>query len=403
MWNDLRTAIRSLRRAPVFVIASVLTLALAIGSAAAVFSVVDAVFVRGLPYRDASRLRTIYEQSEAGGFRVPSFPTYSDWQSQTESLRGTVDGFAFIRGDGVMIQGPDGPERSIDAFVTPGFFALMGTRPEIGRTFVADDELPGSPRVAVVSHEFFVKRFNGSPSAIGATIDVDSVPTKIIGVMPAGFAFPNFAGGGFWLPPTVWQPIAVFQATKTALTKRSLHVDSRALVRLSSGAPPDRGVAAMHTIQQRLATEYPPDQSRWTSVMTRSLPEEMFGRLSTTLLLIGSAIGLVLVLACAHTAKLIVVRASVRAKDLAVRAALGAGAWRLARHQLSEVVVLAAAAGAGGVGLASLFVRALRPYASQRLPFSGDFHVDARVVTFVVALVIVVGVLVGLLPVMQIV
>jgi len=205
----------------VFVIASVLTLALAIGSAAAVFSVVDAVFVRGLPYRDASRLRTIYEQSEAGGFRVPSFPTYSDWQSQTESLRGTVDGFAFIRGDGVMIQGPDGPERSIDAFVTPGFFALMGTRPEIGRTFVADDELPGSPRVAVVSHEFFVKRFNGSPSAIGATIDVDSVPTKIIGVMPAGFAFPNFAGGGFWLPPTVWQPIAVFQATKTALTKRS--------------------------------------------------------------------------------------------------------------------------------------------------------------------------------------
>jgi len=403
MWNDLRTAIRSLRRAPLFVIASVLTLALAIGSAAAVFSVVDAVFVRGLPYRDASRLRTIYEQSEAGGFRVPSFPTYSDWQSQTESLRGTVDGFAFIRGDGVMIQGPDGPERSIDAFVTPGFFALMGTRPEIGRTFVADDELPGSPRVAVVSHEFFVKRFNGSPSAIGATIDVDSVPTKIIGVMPAGFAFPNFAGGGFWLPPTVWQPIAVFQATKTALTKRSLHVDSRALVRLSSGAPPDRVAAAMHTIQQRLATEYPTDQSRWTSVMTRSLPEEMFGRLSTTLLLIGSAIGLVLVLACANTANLMLVRASVRAKDLAVRAALGAGAWRLARHQLSEVVVLAAAAGAGGAGLASLFVRALRPYASQRLPFSGDFHVDARVVTFVVALVIVVVVLVGLLPVMQIV
>src|SRR4029079_10023372 len=105
---------------------------------------------------------------------------------------------------------------------------------EIAGAFVADDGLRGSPRVAVVSHEFFVKRFNGSPSAIGATIDVDSVPTKIIGVMPAGFAFPNFAGGGFWLPPTVWQPIAVFQATKTALTQRRLHGDNRALLRLSA-------------------------------------------------------------------------------------------------------------------------------------------------------------------------
>src|SRR6185436_17053912 len=257
------------------------------------------------------------------------------------------DGFAFIRGDGVMIQGPDGPERSIDAFVTPGFFALMGTRPKIGRTFVPDDELPGSSRVAVISHEFFVKRFNGSPSAIGATIDVDSVPTKIIGVMPAGFAFPNFAGGGFWLPPTVWQPIAVFQSTKTALTKRSLHVDSRAIVRLSAHADPAGVTAAMKTIQQRLAREYPVEQARWTSVRTNSLSDEMFGPLSTTLLMIGGAIALVLLLACANTANLLLVRASVRAKDLAVRAALGAGAWRLARHQLTEVAILAAAAGAG--------------------------------------------------------
>ena len=154
MWNDIRTALRSLRRAPVFAVVSVFTLALALGSAAAVFSVVDAVFIRGLPYRDAGQLRTIYEQNETNGFRVPSFPTYADWQTQSASLRGTIDGFAFIRGDGVMIQNPDGPERSIAAYVTPGFFALMGMQPEIGRTFLADDELPGSPRVAVISHDF---------------------------------------------------------------------------------------------------------------------------------------------------------------------------------------------------------------------------------------------------------
>jgi len=402
MWNDIRTAFRSLRRAPVFAVVSVVTLALAIGSAAAVFSVVDAVFIRGLPYRDAGRLRTIYEQNESGGLRVPSFPTYADWKAQAASLRGTIDGFAFIRGDGVMIQNPDGPERSIDAFVTPGFFSLMGMEPEIGRTFLPDDELPGSPRVAVISHDFYVKRFNASPSAIGATISVDSVPTKVIGVMPRGFAFPNFAGGGFWLPPTLWQPIAVFQATKTALTKRSLHVDSRALLRLNRDADPARVAAAMRTIQQRLAAEYPVEQARWTSVRTTGLAEEMFGPLSTTLLMIGGAIALVLLLACANTANLMLVRASVRAKDLAVRAALGAGAWRLARHQLTEVAMLAAMAGAGAIGLALLFVSALRPYASQRLPFSGEIHVDVRTLAFVVGLVGLVIMLVAVLPVMQI-
>ena len=402
MWSDIRSALRSLRRAPIFAVVSVFTLALAIGSAAAVFSVVDAVFIRGLPYRNAGQLRTIYEQSEAGGFRVPSFPTYTDWQAQASALRRTIDGFAFIRGDGVMLDNPAGPERSIAAFVTPGFFALMGMQPEIGRTFVPDDELPGSPRVAVISHELFVKRFNANPSAIGATIGVDSVPTKVIGVMPPGFAFPNFAGGGFWLPPTLWQPIAVFQATKTALTKRSLHVDSRAIVRLSRDADPAGVAGAMRTIQERLAKEYPVEQARWTSVRTTSLSEEMFGPLSTTLLMIGGAIALVLMLACANTANLMLVRASVRAKDLAVRAALGAGAWRLARHQLTEVAIIAAAAGAGAVGLATLFVGALRPYAAQRLPFSGDIHVDARTLGFVLVLVVVVIMLVAVLPVMQI-
>jgi predicted permease len=402
MWSDVRTAFRSLRRAPVFAGVSVLTLALAIDSAAAVFSVVDAVFVRGLPYRDAGRLRTIYEESETGGRRVPSYPTYLDWRAESPALRGAIDGFAFIRGDGVMIQNPEGPERSIAAFVTPGFFALMGMQPEIGRTFLPDDELPGSPRVAVISHEFFVKRFNASPSAIGATISVDSVPTKVIGVMPRGFAFPNFAGGGFWLPPTLWQPIAVFQATKTALTKRSLHVDSRAIIRMSEHGDPAGVSAAMRTIEQRLAREYPVEQARWTSVRTSSLSDEMFGPLSTTLLMIGGAIALVLLLACANTANLMLVRASVRTKDLAVRAALGAGAWRLARLQLTEVAIIAAAAGAGAVGLAMMFIGALRPYAAQRLPFSGDFHIDTRTLSFVVALVVVVIMLVAVLPVMQV-
>ena len=232
MTTDLRETIRALRRAPVFTAVAVLTLSLAIGSAAALFSVVDAVFVRGLPYPAADRLQTIYERSDDASLRVPSYPTFLDWQAQGSTMRGTIEGLAFVRGDGVLIPGKDGPERQIAAFVTPGFFELMGTRPFIGRLLATDDETPGSPRVAVISYDFFTRRFGGDRSVLGSTISIDSVPTRIIGVAQRGFAYPNFAGTGNWLPPVVWQPIAVFQATHTALTKRGLHVDSRALVRL---------------------------------------------------------------------------------------------------------------------------------------------------------------------------
>jgi putative ABC transport system permease protein len=144
MTNDFRDALRALRRAPAFSIVAVLTLSLAIGSATAMFSIIDAVFVRGLPYADASRLQTAYEASDNANFRVPSYPTFKDWQAQGASIRDAIEGFAFVRGDGVSIPGADGPERLIDAYVTPGFFALMGTRPTLGRV-CPDEEEPGAP------------------------------------------------------------------------------------------------------------------------------------------------------------------------------------------------------------------------------------------------------------------
>ncbi|HEX8943862.1 MAG TPA: ABC transporter permease, partial [Gemmatimonadaceae bacterium] len=349
MPDDLRDALRSLRRAPVFTTVAVLTLSLAIGSGAAVFSVVDAVFIRGLPYPDADRLQTIYERSDNGGLRVPSFPTFTDWQAQASTMRGAIEGLAFVRGDGVLVPGSDGPERQIAAYVTPGFFDVMGMRPLAGRTFSPDDETPGAPRVAVISYSFFLHHFGGDRSAIGATLSVDSVPTKVIGIMPRGFDYPNFAGSGGWLPPVLWQPIAVFQATHAALTKRGLHVDSRAIVRLAARADSARVVNAMKVLQQHLAEAYPVEQAHWTSVGLQGISDELFGPLSTTLALIAGAIALMLVLACANIANLLLVRASIGSRDLAVRAALGAGRWRLARRQLTEVGVIAVASGAVGL------------------------------------------------------
>lgn len=401
MPHDLRDALRSLRRAPTFAVVAVLTLSLAIGAAAAVFSVADAVFVRGLPYPDADRLQTIYERSDAGGLRVPSFPTFTDWQAQAPVLRDAIAGLAFVRGDGVLIPGSDGPERKIAAFVTPGFFDLMAVHPMAGRAFSTSDQQPGAPRVAIISFEFFMQRFGGDRSAIGSTVSVDSVPTTIVGIMPRGFAYPNFAGSGGWLPPALWQPIAVFQANKAALTRRGLHVDSRALVRLARHGDSARVAAAFKAVQQHLAEAYPVEQAHWTSIRLQALPEELFGPLSTTLMLIAGAVVLMLALACANVANLMLIRASVGARDMAVRAALGASVWRLARRQFAEVALIAGIAGVIGSWLASIAIGVLKPYASQRLAFAGDIAVDWRTGAFVFALVTVVAAVVGVLPVLQ--
>ena len=231
--HELRSAWRTLRRSPGFAVVAIVTLALGIGSTTAIFSIVDMVVLRGLPYREADRLRTVYELSDDGKYRVPSYPTFRDWQAQTVSVADAVEGFAFVRGDGVNLPGSDGPERRIAAYVTPGFFQLMGTRPRLGRTFSAEEDGTGA-RVAVISWELFLDRFGGDAATVGKTIDIDGAPTTIIGVMPHAFAFPNFAAGS-WIAPAVWQPIAVFQATHPQLALRGLHVDSRTVVRLRAG------------------------------------------------------------------------------------------------------------------------------------------------------------------------
>ena len=396
--RELLYTIRRLRRAPAFSLVAVVTLALAIGSTTAVFSVVDAVVLRGLPYGDAAKLRTIYERSDDGNFRVPSYPTFLDWQRAGASLGNAIDGFAFVRGDGLTIG--DNPERLIAAFVSPGFFRLMRSAPLLGRTFLPDEEQPGGPRVAVLSYDFFMRRFGGDRGIIGRVVAVDSVPTTVVGVMPSGFAFPNFGGGG-WLPPAVWQPITIFRETHPALMQRVLHVDSRALVRLRPGVDSARAAAAMQTIERRLAGEYPNEQAHWTSVIMQSLPDELFGQLWGTLALIAGAIGLVLLLACVSVANLLLIRYSVRARELAVRAALGAGRWRLTRQPLAEAGAIALASGLVGLGLAAGLLAAARPFAAERLPFATHITINPRVALFALAVTALTALLVGTLAGVQ--
>ena len=398
MRQDLRAAFRALRRAPTFTIVAILTLTLAIGSSTAMFSVVDAILVRGLPYAAPARLQVVFERSDAGASRVPSYPTFRDWQAQAADLRDVIDGLAFIRGDGVVMPGANGPRREIAAYVTPGFFSLLGTKPVLGRAFSPDDEKRGAPPVAVISYAYFMKHFGGDRRIVGRTIPIDSIPTTVIGVMPRGVAYPNFAGIVGWLPPAVWQPIAVFEASHQALSLRGLHVDSRAILRLRAGADSAKAVAAMRTIAQRLAIQYPVEQAHWTGVQLQSISSEMFGQLPSMLLMISGAIGLVLLLACANVANLLLIRSSARGRELAVRSALGAGSWRIARHLLVEAGVLAFAAGGAGVALSALLLRFMRPYASERLPFATDIAIDARAIAAAIGLSTITALLIGVLP-----
>ena len=399
--QDLRLGVRSLLRSPAFSVVAVGTLAVGIGCTTAAFSVLDTAVWRAMPYERPELLQTVFERSDDGGLRVPSYPTFRDWQTQSTTVSNAIAGMAFVRGDGVILPMPNGPEREIAAYVTPGFFALMGTKPGIGRGFAPDEEQLGGPRVAILSYDYFLKQFGGDPQTIGKVVDVDSIPTTVIGVMPHGFAYPNFGDPGYLLGPSLWQPIAVFEATHAALTLRGLHVDSRAVLRLRAGVDSARAATAMRTIAQRLAVEYPVEQAHWSSVAMQPIADEMFGSQRQTIALISGAIGLVLLLACANVANLSLVRASARSREYAVRAALGAGRTRLAQHLLCESLVLALVSGAVGVWLSIGLVSYVRSAATSRVPFAAELGIDGRAALFALIASIMTMLLVGSLPALQ--
>ncbi|HKV50185.1 MAG TPA: ABC transporter permease, partial [Gemmatimonadaceae bacterium] len=398
--RDLRHAARALRRAPAFTGITVVVLALGIASATAAFSVLDTVVLRGMPYRDAGQLRTIYEHSDDGKARTPSYPTFLDWKAERTqgATAGAIDGFAFVRGDAVSLAGDEDEDRKIAAYVSPGFFGLMGSAPLLGRTFSPEEEAPGAARVAILSYGLFVDRFGAQRAAIGRVIDVDSIPTTIIGVMSPRFAYPNF-GGDNWLPPALWEPIAAFAATHPeVLERRGLHVDSRTLVRLHSGIDSARAVTVMQTIERRLGAVYPVDQAHWTSVDLQSMADQLFGGVQRSLALVAGAVGLVMLLACANVATLFLIRAGGRARDTAVRSALGASRWRLVRQPVCETLLVAIAAGGLGLALAVALVGFTRHRLSYLLPFATRLDVDGRAVAFTIAASVVTALIVGSAP-----
>ncbi|HXB25872.1 MAG TPA: ABC transporter permease [Gemmatimonadaceae bacterium] len=382
--NDLRLSIRRLLRSPGFALVAVTTLALGIGANTSIFSVVDAALIRPLPYPTADRVVRIHSPSVKGPSTV-SPPDFLDWRAANTVFDGMgaySEGSYALTGNGVA-------EELDAAGVTQDFFQVLRRTPALGRTFAADDEVPGV-HVVVLSDGLWRRRFGADSGCIGRSIVLDAVPYTVIGVMPPDFEYP--AGDVLWTP----QP---FTAHDLA-TQRGAHYLS-VIARLRPGATLDGARTEMQTIWTRLARTFPTkDSDRGGQVV--SLRESLVGKTGPALLVLWAAVGVVLLIACANVANLLLARAVTRQREMAIRSALGASRLDLMRASIADALLLALLGGAAGVGLAGWGVRALIAIRPDNTSIIAGATLDMRVLLVSLAISLGAGLAAGLLPTFQI-
>jgi predicted permease len=388
--HDLRYALRGLGRSPGFAAAAVLTLALAIGANAAIFSLIRAILLRPLPYTDSQRLVSVTELHQKEGERLASYPTFQDWQREGRAF----DGMSFIRGQTVNFRSPEGPEQLIAGYVSPDFFRLTGGVPLLGRRFAPEEERPAGPDVTVISHSLWRRRFGGDPAAVGQTMRIGDRNLLVIGVMPPGFAYPPWA--------TLWMPISSLPQTEQAvLTARGLHTDSRVIARLRPGTNTARAQGELSVVAARLAAAYPAESAGWTRVQLSPVAAEIMGDARPRLLILQTTVLMVLLIGCANLANLSIARGAARAREFAVRVALGARRGRIVQQLLLESSLLALGGAAAGLLLASSVLPALRSLAPDVFPRLDEVSVDWSVLLFTLVLSLFTAAAFGLLPALR--
>ena len=387
--RDVQTGWRALRSAKGFSFTVVTTLALGIGASATIFSVVDHVLIRSLAYRDADRLVSLYQRGRGGNARVVSNPTLRDWARSGVGL----SGIAWIRGDGLTLRRPDGPQRVGTGFVSPGFFGIMGQSAALGRTFAPDEERPGGPDVVVLSHDLWQKTFGGDKNIIGQTLRFDSSSTVVIGVMPVGFGYPTWADA--------WRPLVQLSGRDPVVERRDFHSDSRAVGRLAPGVDAAQAGRLLSLVQQRIATEFPKEEGDWTGVTVTPLQTEIVGDVRTALLGLGGAVALILLVACVNLANLAAVRGSTRGREVAIRFALGASRGQVIRQLAVESATLALLGGSIGIVLAWRAISWLRVTAPFNLARANELALDGRAVAVAASVTILTALLFGVLPALR--
>ena len=388
--NDLKYALRLLVKWPGFTAVAVLTLALGIGANTAIFSVVEAVLLRPLPYKQASRLLDVVTYRPGAIDRAGvAYPDYLVWKQQNTVFEETAAYYLINASNDVVFGGPFSAERARYSIVTNNFFSVLGVQPEMGRGFVAGDEVPGGEKVFLVSDSTWRNTFHADPGAINKTFLLDGEVYTLIGVMPRRFDFPK--GCGIWLPTS-----AIGESGLHDRLSHSYHV----LGRLRPGVTRAQAEAQLETVQSRLAKTYAATDSGW-HVQARPLLDEIIGNVRRPLLVLLGAVGFILLIACTNVLNLMLARASVREREFAIRSSLGASRARLVRQGLTESFVLVCMGSVLGIVFANWGLALIVTVTGIHLPRMESFDLNVPVLAFLTAVSVLMTMLVGLVPALR--